>query len=267
MPQRSSDQFSLNLRDFGKAMNRALKSIGPGPRAAALAACFPLCILVAFGMLVGPAASAPPARIRNAVVLVVKRDPEEGKYVPIGTAFHIGGGWFRTAAHVVRSKLPKRYEGKGYNEWALHRSDEFGNPGRYLGAFEITCVDRRWIHDADGAVFPHDSALVRLNGSSVPDEALPAAGARPRLGEAVSVWGFPMGSVLFESRAKIAGISDRWIDVQEDVGSPVLGGHSGSPVINRTGDVIGIMSAGVEGVGQRGSAVPIWDAELGCPKP
>ncbi len=90
---------------------------------------------------------------------------------------------------------------------------------------------------------------------------------RPRPGEAVSVWGFPQGQVLFESRASVTGVSDQWIRLREQVGSPTIGGHSGSPVIDGAGKVVGVMVGGVGGVGESGIAVTIADAEDGCPKP
>lgn len=233
-------------------------------------AAFALSLFVAFAVLTllpEPAATAPPVVIRNTVVLVAKRNPKNDLYESVGTAFHVGGGWFRTAAHVVRAQLPKRYEGKGYDEWALYQSDEFGNPGRFLSAFEIACVDRRYVHDPDGAVFPYDAALVRINDSSALDETLEISRSRARVGDAVSVWGFPQGNILFESRARVTRVSERWIEIREAVGSPVIGGHSGSPVVNESGKVVGVMIATVRGVGQYGLALPISDAESGCPKP
>jgi hypothetical protein len=237
----------------------------PVPGAVALVLIL-LCAFAAPTWRPQPVASAPPALIRNAVVLVARRNPANDRYVSVGTAFHIGGGWFRTAAHVIRAPMPKRFEGRGFDEWALYQSDEYGNPGAYLNAFEIACVDRRYVHDPDGAVLPHDSALVRTRDSSM-ESTLQVSSARPRVGDAVSVWGFPHGDVLFESRAKVTSVSDRWIEMREDVGSPVIGGHSGSPVVNASGEVVGVMVATVPGVGQRGMAVPIRDAESGCPRP
>lgn len=225
------------------------------------------CAFLILTLRPAPAPAAPPAVIRNAVVLIAKRNPGNDLYISVGTAFHVGGGWFRTAAHVVRAQMPKRYEGKGYDEWALYQSDEFGNPGRYFSAFEIACVDRRYVHDPDGVVVPFDSALLRMNGSSSLEENLHVSRSRTRVGEAVSVWGFPHGNILFESRAKVTRVSDRWIEIRENVGSPVIGGHSGSPVVNASGEVIGVMIATVPGVGQSGLALPISDAESGCPKP
>src|SRR3989304_8497274 len=113
-------------------------------------------------LLIASAASlraAPPASIRTAVVLVAKRNPESGAYVPIGTAFHIGDGWFRSAAHVVTATLPRRFEGKGLEQWSLFDADEFGNPRRFVGPFEVVCVDARWKGKDDDGVFPPGSRL------------------------------------------------------------------------------------------------------------
>lgn len=215
-----------------------------------------------------PRASAAIApALRNAIVLVARRNPAENKFVAVGTAFHIGDGWFRTAAHVAANPLPYRYKGRGYDEWALYRADEFGNPGELLSGFEVRCVDPRWKGKGDDYVFPHDSALLKATGDSAPpSDLLPISTRRLQTGDPISVWGFPQGRVLFESKAKVTAVSDIWIRLVEQVGTPVLGGHSGSPVLDSSGGVAGILVGGLSGVGGTGSAVAISDAEAGCPK-
>ncbi len=211
--------------------------------------------------------AAPLPAFQQAVVLVAKRNPERRDYVAWGTAFHAGDGWFRTAAHVVETPLPRRYEGKGYDEWAVYQADEFGNPGRWIGRFEVTCVDRRWNGKDEDSPFPHDSALLKLLASSTPAAVLQPSERRPERSDRVSVWGFPMGRVLFGARAVVISVSSEWIRFQEELGTPTIGGHSGSPVVDAAGAVIGIFVGGITGVGEPGTAVPIWDAEAGCPKP
>jgi len=220
-------------------------------------------------LLITPAtswAAPPPSSIRNAVVLVAKRNLQSGEYVPIGTAFHIGEGWFRSAAHVVTATLPRRFEGKGLEQWSLIDADEFGNPRRFVGPFEVACVDARWKGKDDDGVFPHDSALIRMTAGAVPAAALRISARRPAMGETVSVWGFPEGSVLFESRSMLVELSQEWVVIQNEMGRPTIGGHSGAPVLDRGESVIGILSGGVRGIASRQRAVPIWDAELGCPR-
>jgi hypothetical protein len=211
-------------------------------------------------------AAAPPSSIRNAVVLVARRNPQTDERVPIGTAFHVGGGVFRTAAHVATATLPRRYEGRGFDELGLYQADEFGNPARWLGRVEVSCVDARWQGRGESIVFPHDSAVLRLVGPS-PPEFLRASDHRPVTGQVISVWGFPEGSVLFEGRSTIGSVSDLWIRFQDALGTPIVGGHSGSPAIDATGAVIGILVGGQRGVMAQNSAVPIRDAEQGCPLP
>ena len=221
-------------------------------------------------LLIASAASlqaAPPASIRTAVVLVAKRNPESGDYVPIGTAFHIGDGWFRSAAHVVTATLPRRFEGKGLEQWSLFDADEFGNPRRFIGPFDVACADSRWKGKDDDGVFPHDSALIRLLAGTAPATALRIADRRPAVGETVSVWGFPEGSVLFESRSTLLELTQEWVLIQNETGRPTIGGHSGSPVVDRGESVIGILAGGVRGIAARQRAVTIWDAERGCPRP
>jgi len=215
----------------------------------------------------GDLRAAPPPSIRTAVRLVVKRNPVSGESVPIGTAFHIGGGWYRSAAHVVTATLPRRFEGKGLDQWSLIDSDEYGNPRNFVGPFEIVCVDDRWKSKDDEGVFPHDSALIRQTSGPVPGIALRTADRRPSVGDIVSIWGFPEGRVLFESRSTVLELSREWVVVQNESGRPTIGGHSGSPVIDRSESVIGILAGGGPGIVARQRAVTIWDAEEGCPKP
>lgn len=103
-----------------------------------------LAVTIATASHPGPLEAAPPTAIHQSIVLVAKRNPQTSAYVPIGTAFHVGDGLFRTAAHVATATLPRRYEGRGFDEWVLYQADEFGNPARLLGRAELACVDRRW---------------------------------------------------------------------------------------------------------------------------
>jgi V8-like Glu-specific endopeptidase len=226
--------------------------------------------LVASVVLLMPGAelgAAPPPAIRTAVLLVAKRNPTSGESVPIGTAFHIGDGWYRSAAHVVTATLPRRFEGKGLDQWSLIDSDESGNPRGFVGPFDIACVDARWKRKEDDGVFPHDSALIRQTSGSIPGVVLRPADRRPAVGDVVSVWGFPEGRVLFESRSRVLEVSREWVVVQNESGHPTIGGHSGSPVVDRGESVIGILVGGGPGIVARQRAVPIWDAEQGCPNP
>ena len=214
-----------------------------------------------------PLEAAPPSSILHSVVLVGRRNPQTGEYVAIGTAFHVGGGLFRTAAHVATATLPRRYEGRGFDETGLYQADEFGNPARWLGHVEVACVDARWQGRGEPTVFPHDSAVLKLIDGTSPTEFLHASVRRPAPGEAISVWGFPEGSVLFEARSTIGFVSDVWIRFQDALGKPIVGGHSGLPAIDATGGVVGILVGGQRGVLAQNSAVPIRDAEQGCSTP
>jgi hypothetical protein len=226
--------------------------------------------IVLAGLLTAPAvspAAAPPPSIRSAVVLVAKRNPESGEALPVGTAFHIGEGWFRSAAHVVTFTVPRRYEAKKLEQWSLFEADEAGLPRRLIGPFDVVCVDTRWKGRDDNGVFPHDSALIRLTAGTVPATALRPADRRPAVGEAVSVWGFPEGSVLFESRSTLVELTQDWVLLRNEMGRPTIGGHSGSPVVDRGESVIGILAGGQPGILSLQRAVTIWDAERGCPRP
>lgn len=214
-----------------------------------------------------PVEAAPPPSIRDAVALVAWHNPQTGEHVPIGTAFHVGRGSFRTAAHVATAALPRRYEGRGFDELGLFQGDEFGTPSRYLGRVEATCVDPRWQGRGERYVFPHDSAVLTLVDGPAPAQALPSSPHQPIEGQVVSVWGFPQGTVLFEGRSTISTVSAQWIRFRDSLGTPVIGGHSGSPTIDATGGVVAILAGGTRGVLAQNAAVPIRDAEQGCPLP
>ena len=214
-----------------------------------------------------PLEAAPPLSIRDTVALVAWHNPQTGKHVPIGTAFHVGRGSFRTAAHVATAALPRRYEGRGFDELGLLQGDEFGTPSRYLGRVEATCVDPRWQGRGERYVFPHDSAVLTLVDGPAPAQALPSSSHQPIEGQVVSVWGFPQGTVLFEGRSTISTVSAQWIRFRDSLGTPVIDGHSGSPTIDATGGVVAILVGGTRGVLAQNAAVPIRDAEQGCPLP
>lgn len=210
-------------------------------------------------------AAAPPPAIRQAVVLVAQRNPSNGEYVAIGTAFHVGGGAFRTAGHVATATLPRRYEGRGFDEFGVFQPDEYGNPSRWLGRVQLSCADPRWRGRNEAAVFPHDSAVLTLIDTEYLPEALRASAHPPIPGQKISVWGFPQGAVLFEGRSTVGFVSDTWISFRDALGSPIVSGHSGAPAIDATGGVVGILVAGQRGVLAQNAAVPIRDAEQGCP--
>src|SRR3990172_5510483 len=87
-----------------------------------------LAVTIATASHPAPLEAAPPSLILHSVVLVGRRNPQTDEYVAIGTAFPVGGGLFRTAAHVATATLPRRYEGRGFDEMGLYQADEFGNP-------------------------------------------------------------------------------------------------------------------------------------------
>jgi hypothetical protein len=71
----------------------------------------------------GRSEAAPPPSVVQAVALVARRNRQTEAYLPIGTAFHVGGRLFRTAAHVATVALSKRFEGRGLDEFGLFQAD------------------------------------------------------------------------------------------------------------------------------------------------
>lgn len=92
--------------------------------------------------------STVPVLIRDAVFLVSKVNRQERKQLRRGTIFHVGGGYYRTAAHVVENSLGE-YEGKGFDEWAFFPADEFGSRATSVAAWE-RWRSSAWTHGGVG---------------------------------------------------------------------------------------------------------------------
>lgn len=115
-----------------------------------------------------------------------------------------------------------------------------------------------------GQIFTHqdlDLAVVALNVDPGRTPPLPALSletdAAPSPGEAVQVIGNPLGLARVVVEGTVAGMeyrpgSSRLLLVD----APVHPGHSGSPVLNRQGDVIGIVFAVAREGSRPGLAIP-----------
>ena len=100
-------------------------------------------------------------------------------------------------------------------------------------AAELIAIDRR----AD---------LALLKAGPVEHAAVLRADARPRQGEEVLIYGFPLRGVLSSSGqlgagmvTALSGLRDNPLQMQIDV--PVQSGNSGGPLIDAHGEVIGVV--------------------------
>lgn len=92
----------------------------------------------------------------------------------------------------------------------------------------------------------HDLAL--LKGPPVTDAAHLRAGPDPRQGEDVLIYGFPLQGVLSSSGHLGAGMVSALAGLRDDPGQlqvdvPVQPGNSGGPLLDRRGQVVGVVVA------------------------
>src|SRR5262249_57418929 len=83
---------------------------------------------------------------------------------------------------------------------------------------------------------------------------LPAFRSPPRLGESIAIFGFPLTGLLSSSGnfttgsvAAVTGLSDDSRMVQ--ISAPVQPGNSGGPLIDKYGNVIGVIVAKLNAIG------------------
>jgi S1-C subfamily serine protease len=134
---------------------------------------------------------------------------------------------------------------------------------RQCDAYEVIDEESRRLKAALQAVdTTNDLALLTVK-EQFPAAALLRKDAAPKLGEAVTVVGYPLVSVLgtrpsvgFGHIAATAGI--RGNPVQMQISVPIQRGHSGGPVFDQAGNVIGVVVAKLDAlqVAQRMGDLP-----------
>jgi hypothetical protein len=229
----------------------------------------PYCSALAIAFLVALGAGRTGAQsgedaVRSAVVAVAAVSPE-GRACAAATAFHVGGGRFFTNAHVV-GQLRKGAR-EGCRLWFVMQARETRLAEYPIALVKASCVDPRYKETPNETVAPFDVAVLEVQELGVGERLPPALsfGARmPRLGESVRVVGFPASTepVRFDIHGLVADVS-RMVFLIDNRTPGAIPGVSGSPVLDGTGRVIGIVF-GVNVGARRTAAVPIPTALEFC---
>lgn len=162
----------------------------------------------------------------RAAAVVARVDGRGGGIFQTGTGFAIADGVVATAAHLT-----------GGSVLLVTRCD-----GREVEAAEVLRSDR-----ADVALLTIDAA---------PMLTAPLAPTDPPAGVSVVVPGFPNGGPLTMVRGVVAGYLDIGDGPMLLVDPTPVPGQSGSPVLDRQGQVVGLL-VGVEEISGHGLAVPV----------
>lgn len=167
------------------------------------------------------------AYAKPAVVFIRHRDASGNQYT--GTGFLVfKDGDVLTCAHVVEPKPTK----------GSKVSDKI-----WVRMYDGTVHEARLLEcDTDS-----DTALIRIAVREYPFLDLDTSVPSP--GEDITVIGFPLGELLGKEPTVTKGVISalRFSDTAYQLGADVNPGNSGGPVLNKNGDVLGVVSFKVRG--------------------
>jgi S1-C subfamily serine protease len=169
---------------------------------------------------------APLLTAARAEAMVARIDGRGGGSFESGTAFALADGVVVTAAHLTDGQvlLVTRCDGSEVAPSQIARSD---GP---------------------------DVALLVIEAA--PMLAPPLAPADPTVGAPLVLPGFPAGGPLALEHGRVAGYYDDGGDRVMEIDPTPISGQSGSPLLDATGRVVGVLF-GVEEVSGHGLAVPV----------
>jgi hypothetical protein len=147
-------------------------------------------------------------------------DPQTAPNISFGTAWLSDRGYFVTAYHVV----------EGAGQVAIRSSD-----GQVYSA-KVVATDK-----------PNDIAIL-LSSAAASNIGLPIARALPGLGARVFTIGYPHPDLMGVSQKLTSGDVSSLSGLGDDprllqISTPVQSGNSGGPLLNMTGEVVGLISA------------------------
>ena len=168
-------------------------------------------------------------RIAPAVVTIVAYD-HEGQLISQGSGFVIGEGQIVSSRHVL---------------YRATRAEAKMMDGRIWSLDAVLADDRAG-----------DLILLETHDQSLSVPALSIEGTLPEVGEEIMVIGSPFGLEQTLSNGLVAAVRNIGGESVIQITVPISPGSSGSPVINRHSQVIGVVSAGVEGGQNLNFAIP-----------
>ncbi|MCO5083272.1 MAG: trypsin-like peptidase domain-containing protein [Rhizobiaceae bacterium] len=145
-----------------------------------------------------------------------------------GTGFYVtSDGWIVTNAHVVENCARIKVVGRGeVAEWKIDAKND----------------------------------LATLQSPGATTAPIPVRG-EPRLGEDVAALGYPLASILSSSIKITTGNINSLLGMADDtrylqISAPVQPGNSGGPVVDRSGHLVGVVTAGLKAGASGDSSVP-----------
>lgn len=213
----------------------------------------PLCLLclITVPLLVGPAILGPTwaqtartvAQATSPSVVLLVMEDANGQPMSIGSGFVVGVGVIATNLHVVEGG------NSGYAKLVGQKAK-----------FEISGIV--------GLDRTHDLVLLSIKGVQVPALRLGGSGT-VAVGDEVFVVGNPHGLEGTFSQGIVSGVRNVGPDSFLQITAPISPGSSGGPVLNSTGEVIGIAVATFKDGQNLNFAIPVSYLErlLGERKP
>jgi S1-C subfamily serine protease len=177
-------------------------------------------------------------RIRTEIKDAFIEDETPGSFSGAGFLVDAGRGWVLTNAHVAGhspSVVQVAFAGGEFHPARKIYVDSFSD----VAILEVETADRK-----------HPSAVLDC-------------ASNPQVGEAVGVFGHPLGLPFTGSRGIISGKTDQWFSDLIQIDATVDHGNSGGPVISlRDGRIVGIatLKSGDSKVDRLNFATPIQDA-------